>query len=64
MSLRVLVAIAAAVTGVLLTQLLPNDGCNDICDTPAWRAFVASSAAAAASRSRSSRTPTPRPRGA
>ena len=43
-----LVLIAGAVIGLWLGGSLPNDGCDDICDTPAWRGLLAGWAAAAA----------------
>jgi hypothetical protein len=42
------VAVAGVVIGLWLGASLANDGCDDICDTPAWRGFLAGSSAAAA----------------
>jgi len=44
----ILVVVAGAVVGLWLGGSLPNDGCDDICDTPAWRGLLAGWAAAAA----------------
>jgi hypothetical protein len=38
---------AAAGVGLWLSASLPNDGCDDICDTPALRGLLAGCAAAA-----------------
>jgi hypothetical protein len=44
----ILVLLAGAVIGLWLGGSLPDDGCDDICDTPAWRGLLAGWAAAAA----------------
>jgi hypothetical protein len=43
-----LVVLAGAVSGLWLGGSLPDDGCDDICDTPAWRGLLAGWSAAAA----------------
>jgi hypothetical protein len=44
----ILVLVAGAGMGLWLGGSLPNDDCDDICDTPAWRGLLAGWAAAAA----------------
>jgi MFS family permease len=44
----VVVLVAGAVIGSWLGGSLPNDDCDDICDTPAWRGLLAGWVAAAA----------------
>jgi hypothetical protein len=44
----IFVVVAAAVIGLWLGRSLPDGGCDDICDSPAWRGLLGGWAAAAA----------------
>jgi hypothetical protein len=43
-----LLSAAAGASEEVAARRLPNDGCDDICDTPAWRGLLAGWSAAAA----------------